>query len=380
MSGIDPNGGGALVVPGGGGTSLSDATPAALGTAAAGVSTSASRADHVHEAPAGGTAHTSGTLGARPAVPAAGDTYAVTSGASLGARYVCYVAGSWEVFVMPLSAGHSWERLAPATAGGAARFLDTDSLQAYTSSGQASPGWGVELPGGLGPDRASLTTTSGILTTGVDLSGYAIDSLTIAALIYWDGPIVGTYAAVFTFGNNAEGTRGCLVYFKQNGGNVDLIAQGGVGAGETVLQASANPSAGLHAVVVSAVNVAGTHKWRWSLDGSAAADTNMTANYVTPTSTDSFAVGSSGSALLPIPGKVCDVCVWQSVLSSADMALLTTLPGTPTYRLPESASTGAAQIRAEAARYDPTFPLVLPARGLAQPMTVGASVRKVAYP
>ena len=52
MSGIDPNGGGALVVPGGGGTSLSDATPAALGTAAAGVSTSASRADHVHAAPA----------------------------------------------------------------------------------------------------------------------------------------------------------------------------------------------------------------------------------------------------------------------------------------------------------------------------------------
>ena len=32
---------------------LSDATPAALGTAAAGVSTEASRADHVHEAPAG---------------------------------------------------------------------------------------------------------------------------------------------------------------------------------------------------------------------------------------------------------------------------------------------------------------------------------------
>ncbi len=52
MSGLDPNAGGALVVPGGGGATLSDATPAALGTAAAGVSTSASRADHVHAAPA----------------------------------------------------------------------------------------------------------------------------------------------------------------------------------------------------------------------------------------------------------------------------------------------------------------------------------------
>lgn len=36
------------------GPALSDATPAALGTATAGVSTEASRADHVHEAPAGG--------------------------------------------------------------------------------------------------------------------------------------------------------------------------------------------------------------------------------------------------------------------------------------------------------------------------------------
>ena len=45
-----------------------------------------------------------------------------------------------------------------------------------------------------------------------------------------------------------------------------------------------------------------------------------------------------------------------------------------------SAPRAMKQLRAEAARYDPTFPLVLPARGLAQPMTVGASVRKVAYP
>ncbi len=37
---------------GGSSVTLSDATPAALGTAAAGVSTEASRADHVHEAPA----------------------------------------------------------------------------------------------------------------------------------------------------------------------------------------------------------------------------------------------------------------------------------------------------------------------------------------
>ena len=60
MSGLDPNAGGALVVPGG-----------------------------------GGGAHTSGTLAARPASPAAGDTYEVTSGAATGDCYQCFVAGAW---------------------------------------------------------------------------------------------------------------------------------------------------------------------------------------------------------------------------------------------------------------------------------------------
>ena len=96
----------------------------------------------------------SGTLAARPASPAAGDTYAVTSGASTGARYVCFVTGSWEGTV-PFATGHSYDRLAAATAGGGARFLDVDSLQLYTSSGDDAVRWGVELPSGLGPDAAA---------------------------------------------------------------------------------------------------------------------------------------------------------------------------------------------------------------------------------
>lgn len=89
--------GGVAVIGGeGGGAPLSNATPAALGTAAAGVATSASRADHVHEAPASGGTHTSGTLAALPAAPGAGDTYAVTTGFARGDRYRCYVATVWE--------------------------------------------------------------------------------------------------------------------------------------------------------------------------------------------------------------------------------------------------------------------------------------------
>lgn len=39
--------------------------------------------------------HTSGTLAARPASPAAGDTYEIISGAGIGDRYQCFVATEW---------------------------------------------------------------------------------------------------------------------------------------------------------------------------------------------------------------------------------------------------------------------------------------------
>ena len=45
--------------------------------------------------------HSGGTLAARPASPAAGDTYAVTTGAQTGARYTCFVTGSWEGTSLP---------------------------------------------------------------------------------------------------------------------------------------------------------------------------------------------------------------------------------------------------------------------------------------
>lgn len=88
MSGLDPNAGGALVVPGGGGATLSDATPAALGTAAAGVSTSAARGDHVHEAPAGTAARTGTYAAIGSAATYSGGVYEVTSGAGMGDVYV----------------------------------------------------------------------------------------------------------------------------------------------------------------------------------------------------------------------------------------------------------------------------------------------------
>ena len=74
---------------------LSDATPAALGTASPGLSAEASRADHVHEAPASSGVQI-GTAGADASRPAAttgliGSTYTATDTA---VRYLCESDGS----------------------------------------------------------------------------------------------------------------------------------------------------------------------------------------------------------------------------------------------------------------------------------------------
>ncbi len=63
------------------GAALSDATPQPLGTAAAGVSTDAARADHVHEAPAGGAP------GAVIAEPMTGTGWTTTQGGSVTATW-----------------------------------------------------------------------------------------------------------------------------------------------------------------------------------------------------------------------------------------------------------------------------------------------------
>ena len=96
----------------------------------------------------------------------------------------------------------------------------------------------------------------------------------------------------------------------------------------------------------------------------------------------SLAVGVAAARVpdAPPPARSIDLIVWPSLLSSPNLVALSTAPGTETYRLAESASTGVGAIRVKANRYDPTFPLVLPARGLTVPMAVGSAVRKYAYP
>ena len=106
----------------------------------------------------------------------------------------------------------------------------------------------------------------------------------------------------------------------------------------------------------------------------------MGAAYVTPSTTDSVGFGSRYNGTNPFLGQVLDMMVWKGLVSSANMALLTTLPATPTYALPESPATGAATIRVQANRWDPAFPTTLRARGLpGGAALVCASVAKVSF-
>lgn len=322
--------------------------------------------------------HTTGTLAALPPAPVAGDTYAVTSGASTGARYTCFVTGSWEGTV-PFASGHSYERLAPATAGGGARFLDVDSLQAYTSSGDDAVRWGVELPSGLGPDAAGLTHGGGTLYAAAQsLAAYTRNNTTLAVLFDWIGPSVVRYNNIATLGDR---TTGSLEIIVEKVGADDRLIVYNHGAGTPItalgLTFTGGLAAGVHRVTVAPIT---GDIYRWSFDGSAIGETAMASAWSALPSSGYVGLGTSAALDTPPPARSIDLIVWPSLLSSPDLVALATAPGTETYRLAEDASTGVGAIRVEANRYDPAFPLVLPARGLSVPMAVGSAVRKYAYP
>ena len=129
-------------------------------------------------------------------------------------------------------------------------------------------------------------------------------------------------------------------------------------------------------LAIAPVNASG-HKWRFSLDGSAVADVAMGTSYVPPNSSDSIGVGARPDGVIYLNGRFVELGVWNSLLSNADLLALSTLPGTPTYELPESSSTGAAAIRVQACRYDPATAATLPAKGVAKQLTVASSTSKV---
>lgn len=271
--------------------------------------------------------------------------------------------------------GHLWERPAPASVALGSTFISSDDLSEQVSSGVVvSPatitsGWMQKIPSGVGAGRAGLVGRAYV--NSVDLSAYTIDNTTVACLFQWDGLVPSTtYSEIVTLGDNTNEAVGVHVLLQANGANTDLRAY--VSNLGTTLLPSINllpGSAGLHALTIAPINDT-VNKWRFSYDGSPVADIVMTGPYVTP-GTNSIGFGGRPDGNFPLSGKAIEMAVWSGpTLSNANILALATLPATPTYELPESASTGAAAIMLQARRFDPLTSATLPARGVATALTV----------
>ncbi len=289
--------------------------------------------------------------------------------------------------------GHLWERPAPDSVALGSTFISSDDLTEQVSSGVVvSPatipsGWMQRLPSGVGAGRAAISGGAGqarIFADALDLSAYTIDNVTMAALYTWDGtqPLSYGISEAAMIGDRNNNLRGIHIWYVPNGGNTDLAAvTNGVA---TVLVTSANllaNAAGLHALVVAPVIVGGLQYFRFSYDGSVVVDVPIPVlnPYVAPNTSDTIALGSRGDGAVYLNGQAIELAVWGgSTLSSANIRALATLPATPTYELPESASTGAAQILVAVSHYDPrTSATTMPARGVSRPLTVSSAVTKV---
>jgi hypothetical protein len=313
--------------------------------------------------------------GAGGIIPTSADVSAVLAAAdAAAARAALGVGGT----LAPI-----WQRPAPASVAATTPFINSADLAEQVSSGLvvspgvAASGWMQRLPTGLGAGRASLSgAPASVYADTLNLSAYTIDNVTLAALFTWAGtqPVAYSISEVATLGDRDNANRGIHIVYLTNGANTDLaIYCNGVAS---VLVASANllaNAAGLHALVVAPVTATG-QKWRFSYDGSAVADVAMGAAYVAPNSTDSIGFGARPDGVVWNNGTVIDMMVWGSTLSNANVLALATLPATPTYELPESASTGAAPVRIQACRYDPqTSITAMPGRGIGKILTVAST-------
>lgn len=171
MSGVDPNGGGPLLVPGGAaappeGTGLTSVTAGEWDTPSTLAARVAADAAAVRAAlGVVASTHGSGTLAARPASPAAGDTYVVTSGVATGDQYECLVAGTWTLVSydrsLLLPGTTPWAHWPLNEASGTFASVGSQSGMALTGSGGTIT-YAVPLPNG----RTGVALAGGAILTG----------------------------------------------------------------------------------------------------------------------------------------------------------------------------------------------------------------------
>ena len=372
-------------------------------------------------APAWREISAAGTAAARPTPAAAvreGQTYWSTDAAAGAQLSICLHKGgatyAWETLAYGVTAtgaalvqaadaaaaraaiggasagtlANAWSRPSPTSVSAGTPFVNVADLTEQVSSGLAvSPGvaasgWMQRLPTGLGAGRAGFGQVSASFgarayADSIDLDAYAVGFATMAVLWTWDGTQPqhpAAYAEIAMIGDRDNVLRGIHLVYLKNGVNTDLGIY--CNGAATVLVASINlrgGAVGLHALAVAPI-LDGVDKWCFSYDGDAVVDVAMTAAYAPPSSTDAISLGARADGVVFNYGLAIELALWGSKLLSPDILALATLPATPTYELPESASTGAAPIRIQACRYDPQTSLTaMPARGLPKLLTVDSA-------
>lgn len=238
------------------------------------------------------SAPTSGTLGARPASPAAGDRYLATD---YDVVLECVVAGTWRV----AGADRVGVSLGP-----------TAAAAAYTASGivSASPGIAV------GPTLAG---------------GQSI------ALGFWMDSVPTTEQVLASYQTSANGW---IIALNGNGtsGYLYVLRQGITGPG-----AVAKVDLGTQAVLVGANTLAidfaaNNLSFTWSLNGGAAATIVTSGSYTPPDSDAHFVLGNYqlASTVPLIAGSLSWAQAWSTLLGGSTLATvsgayLSLLPGNP---------------------------------------------------
>jgi len=311
--------------------------------------------------------------------------------------------------------GHSWERPDPVVAGVGAVFINTDDGGEYVSSGTAATngvplsGWMRRLPSGMAPTRAAIVSTDVqspvypypyvdgarlINTNKISMLPYTSNSCSFAMHFEFSGVITNPYYLdlMLSYGTANDLTEGAYAGYYQPFGSGPIYLIIISNNTSTYLGAPTPlvipPVAGYHTLVFAPVTVTGSHYWRWSYDGSAVVDTAMAAPYLPPTSQNYFTAWGRSDNAFWHNGKGIDVAAWTTLLSNADMAILSNPPA-GTYGLLETASTGPAAIRIEANRFDSANgvapnnvnPLqAMPIRGGNRPADVWSYNKKVNLP
>lgn len=287
---------------GGGGASLSDATPAALGTAAAGVSTDASRADHVHKKPAAADISDSTATGR-----------ALLTAADAAAQRDTLLPRA-----LPGTALHL-HRLNEASGALADQgSVGTAAVISGSSAVRAAPGpyrWGggIEFVSPAATDRITVATSVPVGDCSIALT---VQSITTSAptapankvlFALWDQGTLG-----------AENTLALLLH--SSGGLYAYCWGSGTG---TAGSGIATTWTGAHRCVVTYEHGAGaTKQFKLYIDG-ALVDTKTSTNALLGTKTQATALGIAGDiyATGSCDGAVIsDAQVWGSKLTAAQVA------------------------------------------------------------